>query len=131
MLRDKIYLKKKLENDIKYKLDRIDLLRTKIPSPKFDKDKVQGNHPNDKMLDVIIKIQEMEEDVRFIRMELDVLNPRIEEELKIIGEFEPLTKKIIELRELHKMTWEKIAEATNYSRRQCINIYNKKFRYKK
>lgn len=44
-------------------------------------------------------------------------------ELKIIGEFEPLKAKIIKLREEKHLKWELIAEATHYSKRQCINIY--------
>ena len=56
--------------------------------------------------------------------EKEKLEKWINKELHIIGEFEPLKAKIIMLKEKKKFTWERIAEATHYSRRQCINIYN-------
>ena len=61
------------------------------------------------------------------------LNDYVEEELKRIGEYEPLKQKIYNLRndeEYMKKNkgkpreWWKIAEATNYSERQCRRIYS-------
>ena len=62
------------------------------------------------------------------------LNNYVEEELKRIGEYEPLKQKIYNLRndkEYMKRNkgkqreWWKIAEATGYSERQCRRIYSK------
>ena len=56
--------------------------------------------------------------------EKDKLEKWISKELHIIGEYEPLKAKIIMLKEEKHLSWERISIATNYSRRQCINIYN-------
>ena len=55
--------------------------------------------------------------------EKEKLEKWVSKELHIIGEYEPLKAKIISLRQKSHLTWDAISEATNYSKRQCINIY--------
>lgn len=125
MLRDKIYQRKQLENDKKYKLATIDLLRTKIATSQLKGISVQGNCPKDKMFEIILKIENIEKDIVFIDMQLDILIPAIKEDLELFNNYNPIDKKIVELREIEGYRWEKIAEEVGYSERQCRRRFKK------
>ena len=89
--------------------------------------------------DANIKIKQIENDIELLEdslkpdkkkeidrlfREKDKLEKWVSKELHIIGEYEPLKAKIISLRQEYHLTWEAISNATHYSKRQCINIYN-------
>ena len=69
-------------------------------------------------------VDNKEKELNKLFNEKEKLDKWIIRELRIIGEYEPLKAKIIMLREQKHFTWDKISDATNYSKRQCINIYN-------
>lgn len=131
MLRDKIYRVKQLKTTIKMKKELINWLRGKVQRANFGNILAQGGKKEDKVLKAVIQINKMEADIKEAIEELDILNPFVNEELELLKEHEPIVKKIIELRELRGMTWDKIAEAVHYSRSQCIRIFNKNYKYKR
>lgn len=88
-------------------------------------ERVDGGVTIDKNLSYVITLEELNIKIDNIQDKISYLTKYVENRLKIIGEYEPLKKKIIELRENHKMKWENIAEATNYSESQVRKIYKK------
>ena len=77
-----------------------------------------------------IRIKQIENDLKLnpteeLKREKEKIENWIEGELNILKEYDPVKAKVITLRENFKLTWEKIAEATNYSKRQCHYIYDK------
>lgn len=116
---------KQLDNDIKYLEEKkeLEFIKTQPGAVKVDKELVDGIQNIDKNFNYIVNLENITRELNNKLTEKEKLENWIERELKIIGEYEPLKSKIIKLREKTYLTWDKIAEATGYSRRQCINIY--------
>ena len=123
-----------LENDLKYYLDRKETLfnRTQPGAIDYTKDSVQGGKRSNRYDDYVASVEELElnNDIDLIYKQIYSIQDWIAEKLRIIGEYEPLEQKIITLRELHKMKWDKISEATGYCDRQCKRIYSKYYKTK-
>lgn len=91
----------------------------------YDKEKVNGgikidnNASVDKIIDTIDPI------IRLLKLRIKNIIRYIEDELKTIGEYEPIEAKIIKLREEKRMKWDDISIAVNYSERHCRRIYDK------
>lgn len=116
---------KQLDNDID-SLERkkeLEFLRTQPGAVKTDKEIVDGIQLVDKNFNYVVKKDEITRELNIKLKEKEDLEKWIDKELRILKEYEPLKAKIIKLREETGLTWDKIAEATGYSRRQCINIY--------
>lgn len=122
----------RLENEYEYWLrEKENLLSLITPqSPNVSTEKVDGGKREDRFFRYI----ELE-DEKQINATLDYIWRKktnlmnwIEEELKIIGAYEPIEQKIIMLRDDEKKKWEDIARIVGYCQRQCQRIYNK---YKK
>lgn len=115
---------KQLDNDIE-SLERkkeLEFLRTQPGAVKTDKEIVDGIQVVDKNFNYVVKKDEITRELNIKLKEKEDLEHWIERELRIIGEYEPLKAKIIQLRENGK-TYDEIAEATGYCRRQVIRIY--------
>jgi hypothetical protein len=102
--------------------------KTQPKSVDITNEKVDGGIIENKSLSYMITLEELDRIMDNIQDKINYLTKYVENQLKIIGEYEPLMKKIIELRENHKMKWKDIAEATNYCESQCRNIYKKYIR---
>lgn len=116
---------KQLDNDIE-RLEiqkELEFIKTQPGAVKTDKEVVDGIQFSDKNFNYVVKSDEITKELNNKLREKESLEKWIERELRIIGEYEPLKAKIIKLREKTYLTWDRIAEATGYSRRQCINIY--------
>lgn len=116
---------KQLDNDILY-LDQkkeLEFQKTQPGASKSDKEIVDGIQFIDKNINYVIAAEEITRTISIKRKEKENLENWVNRELKTIGEYEPLKAKIIKLRDEKGYTWESIAEATNYSRIQCIRIY--------
>lgn len=118
---------KELENDYDYWLKEKEKILTLVLPKSTDirPEKVDGGNREDRL----IKYVEADEE-RQINVTLDYIISKkqnlenwVERELKIIGEYEPLKAKVIKLRDIEKLTWKSIAEATNYSESQVRRIY--------
>lgn len=116
---------KQLDNDID-SLERrkeLEFLKTQPGAVKTDKEVVDGVQIVDKNINYVVKKDEITRELNIKLKEKENLEKWVERELRIIGEYEPLKAKIIKLRQETGLTWDKISEATGYSRRQCIYIY--------
>lgn len=94
-------------------------------SKSFDSEVVSGGTREDKYKKLDYAIDEIDPMIDYLNKEISNLNNFIEQSLKIIGEYEPLERKIIKLKEEDKLTYNEIARIVNYSDRQCRRIYSK------
>ena len=129
ILEANIELKRKT-NELNYWINKKNYMISKLypGSTKFDSIRVDGGKRTDKYKYLDYSIDEIEPKIEVLNQEIKFLSSYIEEELKIIGEYEPLERKIITLRNEEKMKWKDIASATNYCERQCQRIYDKYYK---
>ena len=125
----------KLENELNYYIDMknlaIDIATKKTSNPSSER--TDGGTRQDKYKLLDISIDEYDPEIERLNKEIIIIRNYIESELKRIGEYEPLKQKVYNLRndeEYMKKNkgkpreWWKIAQATNYSERQCRRIYS-------
>jgi hypothetical protein len=117
-------------NELNYWINKKNYLISKLypGGAKYDGIRVDGGKREDKFRYLDYTIDEIDPKIELLNNEIKNLTKYIEEELKILGEYEPLERKIIELRNDKKMKWRDIAEATNYCERQCQRIYDKYYK---
>lgn len=122
----------KLENEYNYWLkQKENLLNLVMPKATDMRGEiVDGGKREDRLL----KYVELE-DEKQINATLDYIWKRknnlmnwIDEELRILGDYEPIERKIIMLRDDERKKWKDIARNIGYCERQCQRIYDK---YKK
>lgn len=115
------------EINLEYWLNEKEIaINSVMPKSKgFDSEVVSGGTREDKYKKLDYAIDEIDPTIEYLNKEISNLNNFIEQSLKVIGEYEPLERKIIELRETKKMKWEDIATRVNYSEKQCRRIHNK------
>lgn len=115
---------KQLDNDIDHLIEKkeLEFMKTQPGATKTDKEVVDGVQMVDKNFNYVVKSDEITRELNIKITEKENLEHWVERELRIIGEYEPLKAKIIKLRESGK-TYDEIAEATGYCRRQVIRIY--------
>ena len=122
----------KLENEYNYWLkQKENLLNLVMPkATDIRGEVVDGGKREDRLL----KYVELE-DEKQINATLDYIWKRknnlmnwIDEELRILGDYEPIERKIIMLRDDERKKWKDIARNIGYCERQCQRIYDK---YKK
>lgn len=116
-----------IENELKYLYEKKQLaFESTQPKGTLIKDMVvQSSHISDNYRILDYSIDEIEPRIKELEKELMILKKFINGYYEVLDKYEPIHRKIIQLREEHKMTWQKIADNCNYSERQCINIYNK------
>jgi predicted RNase H-like nuclease (RuvC/YqgF family) len=117
-------------NELNYWINKKNYLISKLypGATKYDSMRVEGGKRTDKYKHLDYTIDEIDPKIETLNNEIKILSKYIEEELKIIGEYEPLERKIIMLRNEYKMKWKDISEATNYCERQCQRIYDKYYK---
>ena len=91
---------------------------------KYEIERVDGGKRVDKYKYLDQSIDEIDPIIDSLNKEIRNLEKYIDNQLKIIGEYEPLKAKIITLREQHHMKWEDISKATHYSASHCRKIYS-------
>lgn len=94
----------------------------------YSEEKQKSSTRVDKYKKLDFAIDEIDPIIDRIQEEIKILEHYIEESLKIVGEYEPLERKIIMLRSEYNMKWQDIAIAVNYSERQCQRIYDKYYK---
>jgi hypothetical protein len=118
---------KRLENQLYYLLEEkervFNLTQPKVGDTSATK--VEINKREDKFANYVIQCEELDEMIEEVQTQKYNLVRFVENELVRIGEYDPLMRKIVELREVHNLTWRKVSEATNYSESQCRRIYIK------
>lgn len=117
-----------LENDLEYFLAKKEILfnKTQPSAVDYSKDSVQGGKRANKYDDYVASIEELDinENIDKIYCLLKINQDWYDKKLEILGEYEPLIRKIIELRE-NDTKWELIAGRVGYSARQCQRYYDK------
>lgn len=121
---------KQKQNELDYWLNKKELIiQDMLPkATKYSEERVNGGKRTDKFKHLDFAIDEVDPIINRIQEEIKILNQYIEESLKIVGEYEPLERKIIMLRSEYKMRWQDISIAVNYSERQCQRIYDKYYK---
>ena len=117
---------KRKQNELEYWITKkeIALQSVQVHAIRYEDEKVDGGKRTDKYKYLDQSIDEIDPIIDILNKEIKNLEKFIDNELKIIGQYEPLKAKIIILREKENMTWDKIHEATHYSVRQCKRIYS-------
>lgn len=122
----------KLDNEYNYWLEQKEIILSLV-TPKSTEIKQEIIHGG-KREDRLIKYMELEEEKQinntldYIFRKKQSLMTWIENELKIIGEYEPIERKILMLRDEKRLKWRDISKSVGYCERQCQRIYDK---YKK
>ena len=128
----------RLTNLLNLYIDRKNLLfnDTQPKTSDSNTERVDGSMTREeKFLKYVYKCEDEEIDwwIEKLNIYIITLSNYVEKELKRIGEYEPLKQKVYNLRndeEYMKKNkgkpreWWKIAQATNYSERQCRRIYS-------
>lgn len=89
----------------------------------YSSERVEGGTRVDKFKYLDNSIDYIDPIIDKLNKEISNLERYIDNQLKLIGEYEPLKAKIIKLREEYHMKWDDIAEATHYSPQHCRRIY--------
>lgn len=118
---------KQLENLLEMYIDEKNKAfnKTQPKAKTFKFDIVSGGNKEDSNIQYLIKIEKLTNIITDVNETIFTLRRYIEAELKLLGEYEPLERKIIELRDKHNMKWKDIAQATYFSERHCQRIYDK------
>lgn len=118
---------KRLENQLNYLLDEKEVAfnQTQPKATDYSKEVFTGGTREDKFEKYTIKIEELDTMIDEVHTQKYNLVRYVENELVRIGEYDPLMRKIIELKEVYNLTWRKVSESTNYSESQCRRIYRK------
>lgn len=95
-------------------------------------ERVDGGNREERLLKYVevLDNKKIDETLDYIFRRQQNLMKYIDEELKILGEYEPIERKIIELRNEKNMKWKEIALNIGYCERQCQRIYDKYFKRK-
>ena len=115
------------EINLEYWLNEKEIaINSVMPKSKgFGSEVVSGGTREDKYKKLDYAIDEIDPMIDYLNKEISNLNNFIEQSLKVIEEYEPLERKIIELRDIKKMKWRDISSITSYSERSCQRIYDK------
>lgn len=115
---------KKISNDLLIFTSDRDILfeMTQPQSFRYDKEPVKGGKKNNPIEKYVENLGEVEKVIKILNDRITNLSKWVENELKVLGEYDNVKSKVISLRD-KGLTWENVAKATSYSRIQCIRIY--------
>ena len=127
-LRDAQEQLKRLDNEYRFWLNEKELARS-IVLPKaadIKEEVVDGGTREDKMLKYVevLENKQIDETLEYIFKKQQNLMNYIEEELRIIGQYSLIEKRIYELRQ-EKVPWWKVGNVVGLSDRQCKRIYSR------
>lgn len=118
----------KLDNEYRYWLNEKELAKSIVLPKATDirNEVVDGGKRIDKMLKYVelLESKQIDETLDYIFKKQQNLMTYIEQELKIIGQYNYIEKRIYELRE-QKVHWWKIGNIVGLSDRQCRRIYTR------
>lgn len=119
---------KKLDNEYRFWLNEKELAKSIVLPKSTDirSEIVDGGKRVDKMLKYveILEDKQIDEALEYIFRKQKNLMDYIEQELKIIGQYNYIEKQIYELRQ-QKVHWWKVGNIVGLSDRQCRRIYSK------
>ena len=126
-LREAKKLLKRFENQLEYWKSERDIAfnETQPKATNLESERTQGGLVVNKNDLYMIKLENIDRKINVLKKRIKNLMQYIENEMKIIGEYEPIEAKVINLREENHLKWQDVATATGYSERQCQRIYDK------
>ena len=111
-----------LENRREMLLKEKELRKPTYKSTDFSKEPVNGGTREDKFINYVIHIEEIDEQINLIDAEIEIYRTFIEKELKRIDEYDDWEQKVICMKE-DKVSWVKIACSVPFSESTCRRIY--------
>lgn len=121
------YELKKLDNEYNYWLNEKEQLKSLVYPKATDirLEKVDGGKREDRLEKYVglLDDKKIDETLEYIEKRRNNLINWLDNELKIMEEYEPLKRKIIRLKEEKNLSYEKIGLAVGYSTRHVIRIY--------
>lgn len=117
----------KLDNEYNYWLNEKERIKSLVVPKSTDirPEKVDGGKREDRLVKYIelLDDKKIDETLDYIDKKRTNLMNWLDQELKIMEQYEPLKRKIIRLREEEHLSYEKIGIAVGYSTRHVIRIY--------
>lgn len=117
----------KLDNEYNYWLNEKERIKSLVIPKSTDirPEKVDGGKREDRLVKYIelLDDKKIDETLDYIDKKRTNLMNWLDQELKIMEQYEPLKRKIIRLREEEHLSYEKIGVAVGYSTRHVIRIY--------
>lgn len=121
------YELKKLDNEYNYWLNEKEQLKSLVYPKATDirLEKVDGGKREDRLVKYaeLLDDKKIDETLGYIEKRRNNLMNWLDNELRIMEEYEPLKRKIIRLKEEKNLSYEKIGLAVGYSTRHVIRIY--------
>lgn len=121
------YELKKLDNEYNYWLNEKEQLKSLVYPKATDirLEKVDGGKREDRLIKYaeLLDDKKIDETLAYIEKRRNNLMNWLDNELKIMEEYEPLKRKIIRLKEEQNLSYEKIGLAVGYSERHVRRIY--------
>lgn len=116
-----------LESLLEYWLDEKETAfnNTQPHATDISTESTKGGQREDKVLKYLIvcEVKEIDEKIEVIQDQIININKYIDRELKRLGEYDPIVKKIVELRDRHNKTWVQINMATGMCQSYCRKLY--------
>lgn len=126
-IREANYELMKLDNEYNYWLNEKERIKSLVVPKSTDirPEKVDGGKREDRLVKYIelLDDKKIDETLDYIDKKRSNLMNWLDQELKIMEQYEPLKRKIIRLREEEHLSYEKIGIAVGYSTRHVIRIY--------
>ena len=126
-IREANYELMKLDNEYNYWLNEKERIKSLVIPKSTDirPEKVDGGKREDRLVKYIelLDDKKIDETLDYIDKKRTNLMNWLDQELKIMEQYEPLKRKIIRLREEEHLSYEKIGIAVGYSTRHVIRIY--------
>lgn len=117
----------KLDNEYNYWLNEKEQIKSLVVPKSTDirLERVDGGKKEDKLVKYaeLLDEKKIDETLDYIDKKRINLMNWLDQELKIMEQYEPLKRKIIRLREEEHLSYEKIGIAVGYSTRHVIRIY--------
>ena len=116
-----------LENLLEYWLNEKEIAfsNTQPHATDISTESVKGGQREDKVLKylIICEVKEIDEKIELIQNQITNITKYVDSELKRLDEYDPITKKIVELRDKYNKTWNQIHMATNMCPSYCRKLY--------
>lgn len=126
-IREANYELMKLDNEYNYWLNEKEQIKSLVIPKSTDirPEKVDGGKREDRLVKYVelLDDKKIDETLDYIDKKRTNLMNWLDQELKIMEQYEPLKRKIIRLREEEHLSYEKIGIAVGYSTRHVIRIY--------
>lgn len=126
-IREANYELMKLDNEYNYWLNEKEKIKSLVVPKSTDirLERVDGGKREDKLVKYaeLLDEKKIDETLNYIDKKRTNLMNWLDQELKIMEQYEPLKRKIIRLREEERLSYEKIGIAVGYSERHVRRIY--------